>query len=159
MPVLLFRKLIWSTRDRCYDFLNIFAETFSKNIGVFCSNYCMFLQKCDHNIGFWEKRQFFRKLAKSHKIVIIDPSFQVSRTDSRGLLLTDMCRVPLLEELAGSFRQRNPPDSSGWKSRPANKQKNSSKCKEKVLMFSYSVCRWLDTIPKPFLNLGRYLPG
>jgi hypothetical protein len=25
--------------DRCYDFLNIFAENFSENIGVFCSNY------------------------------------------------------------------------------------------------------------------------
>jgi hypothetical protein len=28
---------IW---DRCHDFKNIFAENFSKNIGVFCSNYC-----------------------------------------------------------------------------------------------------------------------
>jgi hypothetical protein len=28
------------TRDRCYDFLNIFAEKFSEKIGVFCSNYC-----------------------------------------------------------------------------------------------------------------------
>jgi hypothetical protein len=28
------------TRDRCYDFLNIFGEKFSENIGVFCSNYC-----------------------------------------------------------------------------------------------------------------------
>jgi hypothetical protein len=25
-------------RDRCYDFLNIFAEKFSEKIGVFCSN-------------------------------------------------------------------------------------------------------------------------
>jgi hypothetical protein len=31
--------LRWS-RDRCYDFLNIFAEKFSANIGVFCLNYC-----------------------------------------------------------------------------------------------------------------------
>jgi hypothetical protein len=29
-----------NTRDRCYDFLNIFAEKFSENIGVFYSNYC-----------------------------------------------------------------------------------------------------------------------
>jgi hypothetical protein len=29
-----------SHRDRCYDFLNIFAEKFSEKIGVFCSNYC-----------------------------------------------------------------------------------------------------------------------
>jgi hypothetical protein len=28
------------TWDRCYDFLNIFAEKFSENIDVFCSNYC-----------------------------------------------------------------------------------------------------------------------
>jgi hypothetical protein len=30
-------KTIW---DRCYDFLNIFGEKFSENIGIFCSNYC-----------------------------------------------------------------------------------------------------------------------
>jgi hypothetical protein len=35
-------------------FKNIFAEKFGKNIDVFCSKY--FLQKFDHNIGFWEKR-------------------------------------------------------------------------------------------------------
>jgi hypothetical protein len=29
-----------TSRDRCYDLKNIFAEKFSKNIGVFCSNYC-----------------------------------------------------------------------------------------------------------------------
>jgi hypothetical protein len=28
--------LLW---DQCYDFLNIFAEKFSKHIGGFCSNY------------------------------------------------------------------------------------------------------------------------
>jgi hypothetical protein len=28
------------TWDRCYDFLNIFAEKFSEKIGVFCINYC-----------------------------------------------------------------------------------------------------------------------
>jgi hypothetical protein len=52
--------------DRCYDFLNIFAEKFSEKIGVFCSNTtASFCKNCDHNIGFWEKRQFFRrKLAK-----------------------------------------------------------------------------------------------
>jgi hypothetical protein len=32
-----------STWDRCYDFLNIFAEKFGKNIVIFCSNYCYFL--------------------------------------------------------------------------------------------------------------------
>jgi hypothetical protein len=29
-----------ATRDRSYDFLIIFAEKFSENIGVFCSIYC-----------------------------------------------------------------------------------------------------------------------
>jgi hypothetical protein len=28
------------TKDRYYDFKNIFAKEFSENIGVFCSNYC-----------------------------------------------------------------------------------------------------------------------
>jgi hypothetical protein len=27
------------TWDQCYDFKNIFAEKFSENIGIFCSNY------------------------------------------------------------------------------------------------------------------------
>jgi hypothetical protein len=49
---------IW---DRCYGFSNIFAEKFGKNIGVFCSNYSYFLKKIDHNIGFGQKRQFFRR--------------------------------------------------------------------------------------------------
>jgi hypothetical protein len=35
-----------------YDFENIFSEKFSKNIGVFCSDCCYFLQKFDHKIGF-----------------------------------------------------------------------------------------------------------
>jgi hypothetical protein len=33
------------TRDRCYDFKNIFAEKFSKNIGVFCSNLLLVFAK------------------------------------------------------------------------------------------------------------------
>jgi hypothetical protein len=28
------------SRDRCYDFKNIFPENFSQNIGMFFSNYC-----------------------------------------------------------------------------------------------------------------------
>jgi hypothetical protein len=60
---------IW---DRCYYFLNIFAEKFSEKIGVFCSSYCQFCKNCDHNIGFWEKRQFFAEnCQKSQKIVNI----------------------------------------------------------------------------------------
>jgi hypothetical protein len=31
---------------------NIFAEKFTENIGVFCSNLPLFLKKIDHNIGF-----------------------------------------------------------------------------------------------------------
>jgi hypothetical protein len=29
-----------TTRDRCCEFKNIFAQTFGENIGVFYSNYC-----------------------------------------------------------------------------------------------------------------------
>jgi hypothetical protein len=61
-----------NTRDRCYDFLNISAENFSENIVVFCLNYTKFLHKFDHNIVFFEKRQFFAEnWQKSQKIVII----------------------------------------------------------------------------------------
>jgi hypothetical protein len=43
------------------SFANIFDEIFGENIGVFCLNYCLFLQIFDHNIGFWEKLLFFRR--------------------------------------------------------------------------------------------------
>jgi hypothetical protein len=39
------------TRDRCYDFLNIFAEKFSENIGVFWLETKPNFEKIDHNIG------------------------------------------------------------------------------------------------------------
>jgi hypothetical protein len=39
------------TRDRCYDFLNIFAEKFCEKIGVFDSKQSKILKKVDHNIG------------------------------------------------------------------------------------------------------------
>jgi hypothetical protein len=38
--------------DRCYDFLNIFAEKFSEKIGVFDSKQSKIVQNYDHNIGF-----------------------------------------------------------------------------------------------------------
>jgi hypothetical protein len=57
--------MIW---DRCYDFENIFAEKISKKFGVFDSKQSLIMQKIDHNIGFWEKRQIFRrKLSKIAK--------------------------------------------------------------------------------------------
>jgi hypothetical protein len=40
-----------ATWDRCYDFLNIFAETFSEKIGVFDSQQRPILNKLDRNIG------------------------------------------------------------------------------------------------------------
>jgi hypothetical protein len=66
-------KLSW---DRCYDFLNIFAEKFSGKIGVltqnkaklcknliitlvfeknaiFCRKSSKIAENCDHNIGPW----------------------------------------------------------------------------------------------------------
>jgi hypothetical protein len=51
--------------DRCYDFLNIFAEKFSEKIGVFDSKQRQILNNCDRNIGILEKRQIFcQKLGK-----------------------------------------------------------------------------------------------
>jgi hypothetical protein len=38
---------------------NIFAEKNGDNIGVFCSESCLFLQKFDHNIGFKENANYF----------------------------------------------------------------------------------------------------
>jgi hypothetical protein len=60
------RRQSW---DRSYDFLNIFAKKFREKIGVFDPKQSQIIQNCDHNIGFLEKRQFFRR--KSRKIVII----------------------------------------------------------------------------------------
>jgi hypothetical protein len=40
------------TLDRCYDFKNIFAEKFSKKIGVFDSKQSKIMQNFDHYIGF-----------------------------------------------------------------------------------------------------------
>jgi hypothetical protein len=48
-------------RDRCYDFLNIFTEKFSEKIGIISQTTASFCKNCDHNICFWEKRQFFRQ--------------------------------------------------------------------------------------------------
>jgi hypothetical protein len=50
----LFGELFFQSKQywhRCYDFKNIFTEKFGENIGIFCSNYCLFMQKFDHNIG------------------------------------------------------------------------------------------------------------
>jgi hypothetical protein len=44
----LFEKHCW---DRCYDFYNIFAEKFVKNIGVFLLKLLLVFFKCDHYIG------------------------------------------------------------------------------------------------------------
>jgi hypothetical protein len=63
--------------------LKIFSpKKFGKNICVFCPNCCYFLQKFDHNIGFWENANFFAEnLQKSQKIVIITSTlcFSVTR--------------------------------------------------------------------------------
>jgi hypothetical protein len=62
-PPRFLKKVVGSkTRDRCYDFSNIFAEKFGEKR--------RFLPKTKLNYSkFWEKRQFFRR--KSQKIVII----------------------------------------------------------------------------------------
>jgi hypothetical protein len=51
----LLRRLLTAslvTGDRCYDFLNIFAEKFSENFGVFDTKQSYIMEKFDHNIGF-----------------------------------------------------------------------------------------------------------
>jgi hypothetical protein len=51
-----------SARGRCYDFKNVFAEKFGENMGgVFFAQMTASFLKIDHNIGFWEKRRFFRR--------------------------------------------------------------------------------------------------
>jgi hypothetical protein len=46
------------------------------------------VQNYDHNIGFWEKHQFFAKnCRKSPKIVIITSTPVPTRTQSRGQFL------------------------------------------------------------------------
>jgi hypothetical protein len=61
------------TKDQCYDFLNIFAEKFSKNIfAFFAQTTASFCKNCDNNIGVSEKRPFFAEnWQKSQKIVFI----------------------------------------------------------------------------------------
>jgi hypothetical protein len=49
------------TWDWCYYFLNIFAKKSAKKIGIFFSKQSKIILKFDHNIGFWEKRRFFRQ--------------------------------------------------------------------------------------------------
>jgi hypothetical protein len=39
------------TRDRCYDFLNIFAEKFCEKMAFLTQNKAKFLKKVNHNIG------------------------------------------------------------------------------------------------------------
>jgi hypothetical protein len=52
-------RKVW---DRCYDIKNIFAEKF----GAFLLKLLLVFAIFDHNMGFWEKRQFFEeKLAKN----------------------------------------------------------------------------------------------
>jgi hypothetical protein len=48
------------TRDRCYDFKNIFTETFGENIGVFCKNVIITLVFEKKTSIFWPKNR--RKL-------------------------------------------------------------------------------------------------
>jgi hypothetical protein len=44
-------RFLSTSWDRCYDFLNIFAEKFSEKIGVFDSKQSQILKTNDHNIG------------------------------------------------------------------------------------------------------------
>jgi hypothetical protein len=49
------------------------------------------MQNFDHNIGFWDKRQFFRqKLSKAQKIVIITsvPGVDISAEKNEWIILS-----------------------------------------------------------------------
>jgi hypothetical protein len=63
----------WSESwDRCYDFLNVFAEKIAEKVGALDSGQRKIIHKFDPNIEFWKNRQLFRrKLAKIAKNVII----------------------------------------------------------------------------------------
>jgi hypothetical protein len=53
-------------------FLKYFRRKIQQKIDVFDSKQSKIMQNFDHNIGFWEKRQFFAEnCRKSPKIVII----------------------------------------------------------------------------------------
>jgi hypothetical protein len=90
-------RSIW---DRCYDFLNFFAEKFSEKIGVFCTNYC---KNCAHNIGFWDKRHFFRrilgKIAENcdHNIDPGHPSWQLWIIDTGKEMSQKLNKVGILK--------------------------------------------------------------
>jgi hypothetical protein len=68
------------TWDRCYDFLNIFAEKFSEKIAFLTQNKAKLCKILIITLVFEEKRQFFRrKLSKiaencDHNI---DPWFKI----------------------------------------------------------------------------------
>jgi hypothetical protein len=53
-------------------FLNFWPKNVEKKSAFLTQNKAKFWKKIDHNIGFWEKRQFFAEnRQKSLKIVII----------------------------------------------------------------------------------------
>jgi hypothetical protein len=63
-----------ATRDRCYDFLNIFAKNFGENIGV------LDLKQSIITLVFEKNANFFAEIfQKSQKIVIITSTPDVSR--------------------------------------------------------------------------------
>jgi hypothetical protein len=57
--------------------LKIFSAKILAKIPAFFSNCCYILQKFDHNFGFWEKRQYFRRklaqIADNCDDMYIDP--------------------------------------------------------------------------------------
>jgi hypothetical protein len=61
-----------ASRDRCYDFKNIFAEKNSEKLAFLTRNKAKSCKKSDHNIGFWENANFFAENWQiSQKIVAI----------------------------------------------------------------------------------------
>jgi hypothetical protein len=60
--VVYYRTAFYSdTWDRCYDFLNIFAEKFSKEVAFLIQNKAKLCKKFIITLVFEKKRQFFRQ--------------------------------------------------------------------------------------------------
>jgi hypothetical protein len=69
------KSVLANIRDRCYFIIlkNILAKKIDKTLATFCSKYCYFFRKLDHNIGFLRKSANIvaEKERKLPKIVII----------------------------------------------------------------------------------------
>jgi hypothetical protein len=58
---------LWGFRDRCYDFLNIFAKKISKKLAFLTRNKSKFFQNFDRNVTlvFEKNANFLPKIAEN----------------------------------------------------------------------------------------------